>query len=266
MARLWLAFVLLATGNAFPVEFRLDYMARLAGDLFNDYDKELLPQFNKSEPIDLQFGVQAVSLDLNEKGELDAALWLVFAWKDKRLAWNPEEYHNLTDFRMPASKVWKPDFELYNSNSYGPGSFSHSLKESTAKVLIYNDGEVLWLPPVSAKVFCPEQEFAAWPWGEYDCTMKFGSWTNNGQQINLKKYQDLNFIGTEPVGKTSSPFFFTKNSFTEEILENKTYDCCPDQVYQSANYRFKVQRKYRLTAEGRESNPILVEAHGGSFY
>ena len=33
------------------------------------------------------------------QGELDAALWLVFAWKDKRLAWNPEEYHNLTDIR-----------------------------------------------------------------------------------------------------------------------------------------------------------------------
>ena len=47
--------------------------------------------------------------------ELDFTAWARLSWTDERLKWDPEEYHNITIFRVPANRVWVPDMEIYNA-------------------------------------------------------------------------------------------------------------------------------------------------------
>ena len=35
-------------------------------------------------------------------------------WRDYKLAWDPLEYGNITEIRLPQKVVWKPDILMYN--------------------------------------------------------------------------------------------------------------------------------------------------------
>ena len=100
----------------------------------------------------------------------------------------------------------------------------------------------------------------------------------------LLQYENKNYITTESVDEatSSSPVFFTENSFQEESLINKFYPCCPE-PYPALHYksvlslpplfflsmhilyfkyfRFKVQRGFRIGANGKEVNPSPVPAY-----
>ena len=55
-------------------------------------------------------------------------------------------------------------------------------------VVIYNTGEVLWIPPAIYKSSCSiDVEF--FPFDQQECEMKFGSWTFNGDQVSLAWYE-----------------------------------------------------------------------------
>ena len=39
-------------------------------------------------------------------------------WKDWRLQWEPAEYGGITELRIPAERLWKPDIVPYNRYRY----------------------------------------------------------------------------------------------------------------------------------------------------
>ena len=53
---------------------------------------------------------------------------------------------NLFFHRLPPDKVWKPDIVLFNN---ADGNYEVRYKSN---VLIYPDGEVLWVPPAIYQV------------------------------------------------------------------------------------------------------------------
>ena len=54
--------------------------------------------------------------------------------------------------------------------------------------MIYNDGNVLWIPPAIYKSSCTiDVEY--FPFDQQECEMKFGSWTFNGDQVALDWYE-----------------------------------------------------------------------------
>ena len=97
------------------------------------------------------------------------------------------------------------------------------------------------------------------------------------------QYENKNYITNESVEEGISPVFFTENSFQEESLNSTFYPCCPE-PYPSLHYksvlslppplfflsinilyfkyfRFKVQRGFRIGANGKEVNPSPVPAY-----
>ena len=56
--------------------------------------------------------------------------------------------------------------------------------------LVESSGDVLWVPPAHFKAFC-KLNLRYWPFDEQTCTLKFGSWTSHGEQIDLQLYRNF---------------------------------------------------------------------------
>ena len=84
-----------------------------------------------------------------------------------RLAWDKADYGGVSVFRIDPHKLWLPDIEVYNnavskcifvkkkylSFLQETSHFSiYSQFSSGSNALVYPDGEVLYIPPVSLKV------------------------------------------------------------------------------------------------------------------
>lgn len=41
--------------------------------------------------------------------------WIIERWNDEFLYWNPLDYGNITEVRLPYHTIWMPDTTLYNS-------------------------------------------------------------------------------------------------------------------------------------------------------
>jgi len=234
---------------------RYEQVTKLKRELLSDYDPDTIPApTNKSVKLETQLSI--LHMDLTEKGELDFTAWITMKWNDARLAWSTEEYPDVGYFRINADNLWVPDMEIFNAIQYGPGSFSSLIRHKEHKAIVYPSGDVMYLPPVNGKVQCNDKEFADWPWGEYDCNIVLGSWTFEGAKLNTTQFPNANFIRMEKtLDMTGTPVFFTENSFTENPREDAIYDCCPDTAYPKLDYKFKIQRAYRMTENGKEMNP-----------
>ena len=79
--------------------------------------------------------------------------------------------------RLPPDKVWKPDIVLFNN---ADGNYEVRYKSN---VLIYPDGEVLWVPPAIYQSSCTI-DVTYFPFDQQTCIMKFGSWTFTGNQVS----------------------------------------------------------------------------------
>lgn len=53
------------------------------------------------------------------------------------------------------------------------------------KSVIKHDGTILWKPPANYKSACTI-DVTFFPFDQQNCSMKFGSWTYDGSQVNLK--------------------------------------------------------------------------------
>ncbi len=79
---------------------------------------------------------------------METKLWLKQSWTDSFLRWKPAEFRNLSQIRIPAEKIWRPDIVLYNT---AVGDFQAQQK---TKAVIKNDGTVTWMPPAIFKSSC----------------------------------------------------------------------------------------------------------------
>lgn len=88
-----------------------------------------------------------------------------------------------------------------------------------SNVLIYPNGEVLWVPPAIYQVrklgrqckilMCSFQssctiDVTYFPFDQQTCIMKFGSWTFNGDQVSLALYNNKNFVDLSDYWKSGT--------------------------------------------------------------
>lgn len=114
-------------------------------------------------------------------------LWVKQKWYDYKLRWDPEEYGGVEMLYVPSEQIWLPDVVLFNN---WDGNYEVTLM--TKATLKYN-GEVFWEPPAIYKSSC-EMNVEYFPYDEQSCFMKFGSWTYNGAQVDLKHLDQVSFV------------------------------------------------------------------------
>ncbi|KAJ3594090.1 hypothetical protein NHX12_006422 [Muraenolepis orangiensis] len=152
---------------------------RLLKYLFRNYQKWVRPVELLDGTIRVKFGLAISQLvDVDEKNQLMTTnVWMKQEWADIKLRWNPHDYLGITTIRVPSDMVWNPDIVLYDN---ADGRFEGTV----TKVIVRYDGTISWTPPASYKSAC-NIDVTFFPFDLQNCSMKFGSWTYDGSQVDI---------------------------------------------------------------------------------
>ncbi|XP_044731605.1 acetylcholine receptor subunit alpha-like [Chrysoperla carnea] len=165
-------------------------------------------------------------------------LWVEQSWYDYKLKWDPKEYGGVEMLHVPSDHIWRPDIVLYNN---ADGNFEVTL--ATKATLNYT-GRVDWKPPAIYKSSC-EIDVEYFPFDEQTCVMKFGSWTYDGFQVDLRHIDEVKGTNIVEIGVDLSEFYA---SVEWDILEvpavrnEKFYTCC-DEPYLDITFNITMRRK-----------------------
>ncbi|XP_062409232.1 neuronal acetylcholine receptor subunit beta-3a [Sardina pilchardus] len=174
------------TGAAAAIEAPEEFVSlaeledSLLRNLFKGYQKWVRPVLHANDTITVRFGLKISQLvDVDEKNQLMTTnVWLWQEWTDYKLRWNPDDYGGITSIRVPSESIWLPDIVLYEN---ADGRFEGSLM---TKAIVKSNGTIMWTPPASYKSSCT-MDVTFFPFDRQNCSMKFGSWTYDGNMVDL---------------------------------------------------------------------------------
>ncbi|XP_074109448.1 nicotinic acetylcholine receptor alpha2 [Cotesia typhae] len=197
---------------------------RLYDDLLSNYNRLIRPVSNNTDIVVVKLGLRLSQLiDLNLKDQiLTTNVWLDHEWQDHKFRWDPNEYGGMKELYVPSEHIWLPDIVLYN-NADG----EYGITTMTKAVLHYT-GKVLWTPPAIFKSSC-EIDVRYFPFDQQTCFMKFGSWTYDGLQIDLKHINQKSGNNNVEIGMDLREYY---PSVEWDILgvpaerHEKFYPCC----------------------------------------
>ncbi|KAG5884942.1 hypothetical protein JTB14_032813 [Gonioctena quinquepunctata] len=204
----------------------------LLNNLLATYNVLERPVANESEPLEVKFGLTLQQIiDVDEKNQLLITnIWLSLEWNDYNLRWNESDYGGVKDLRIPPNKLWKPDVLMYNSADEGfDGTYQ-------TNVVVKHNGICLYVPPGIFKSTC-KIDITWFPFDDQHCDMKFGSWTYDGNQLDL-------ILNSEEGGDLSD--FITNGEWYLIGMPGKkntiVYQCCP-QPYVDVTFTIQIRRR-----------------------
>ncbi|XP_045482655.1 neuronal acetylcholine receptor subunit alpha-7 isoform X8 [Harmonia axyridis] len=205
---------------------------RLLNNLLSVYNVLERPVANESEAIAVKFGLTLQQIiDVDEKNQLLITnIWLSLEWNDYNLRWNESEYGGVKDLRITPNKLWKPDVLMYNSADEGfDGTYQ-------TNIVVKHNGNCLYVPPGIFKSTC-KIDITWFPFDDQHCDMKFGSWTHDGNQLDL-------VLNSEDGGDLSD--FITNGEWYLIGMPGKkntiVYQCCPE-PYVDVTFTIQIRRR-----------------------
>ncbi|XP_068606929.1 neuronal acetylcholine receptor subunit alpha-9-I [Brachionichthys hirsutus] len=207
------------------------YARKLLNDLMEDYSNALRPveDTDKALNVSLQITLSQIK-DMDERNQvLTTYLWIRQVWHDAYLKWDKEDYDNLEMINIPSDLVWKPDIVLYNKAD------EESAGTSSTNVKLRYNGEIIWDSPAITKSTCVV-DVSYFPFDWQQCNLTFGSWTYNGNQVDISLAMDSGDLSD-----------FVENVEWEchgmpAVRNVLVYGCCPD-PYTDITYTLLLKRR-----------------------
>ncbi|XP_050401416.1 acetylcholine receptor subunit alpha-like isoform X2 [Patella vulgata] len=221
-----------------------DNAKRLYDDLLRKrgYNKLIRPVGNNSDKLTVKLSIRLSQLiDVHEKDQvMTTNVWLRQEWYDNTLVWSPSEYGGVNRLYVPSREIWLPDIVLYNN---ADGNYEVTLM---TKVTLHPTGKVVWEPPAIYKSSCTiNVEF--FPFDVQTCSMKFGSWTYDGYQVDLVHLCDEMAEPEVPIkpGIDIRDFYPSVEWDLLQVYAQKNvrkYLCCPE-PYPDITFFIEMRRK-----------------------
>ncbi|XP_064081515.1 acetylcholine receptor subunit alpha-like isoform X2 [Macrobrachium nipponense] len=213
---------------------------RLYDDLLSNYNKLVRPVINVSDPLIVKIKLKLSQLiDVNLKNQIMTTnLWVEQFWYDYKLQWEPEEYGGVQMLHVPSDHIWRPDIVLYNN---ADGNFEVTL---ATKATLHSDGLVEWKPPAIYKSSC-EIDVEFFPFDEQTCVMKFGSWTYDGFQVDLRHIEEESDTPVVDIGVDLTEFYMSVewDILAVPAIRNEKYYTCCDEPYLDITFNITMRRK-----------------------
>uniref|UniRef100_A0A673CED8 Cholinergic receptor, nicotinic, alpha 9 n=1 Tax=Sphaeramia orbicularis TaxID=375764 RepID=A0A673CED8_9TELE len=156
------------------------YARKLLNDLMEDYSNALRPVEDTDAALNVSLQITLSQIkDMDERNQvLTTYLWIRQVWHDAYLKWNKEDYDDLEMINIPSDLVWKPDIVLYNKAD------EEASEPSNTNVKLRYNGEIIWDSPAITKSSCVV-DVSYFPFDWQQCNLTFGSWTYNGNQVDI---------------------------------------------------------------------------------
>ncbi|XP_022096245.1 neuronal acetylcholine receptor subunit alpha-3-like [Acanthaster planci] len=207
-----------------------DSAYQLYEDKMQNYNALIIPVENSSRTMDVYVGLALSQIvDIDEQNQIMiTSIWLKQKWHDYNFVWNPDDYDGLRQMEVPIDQIWNPDIVLYNT---ADGNYAVDVVN---RATIKHDGTVYWNPPVIFRSSCLI-DISYFPFDEQRCKMKFGSWTYDSSQLDIK-----------PLSPRLERENYRDNGewdIVESPIEKHAirYACCED-VYVDLTYTFVLHR------------------------
>ncbi|PAV84159.1 hypothetical protein WR25_17164 [Diploscapter pachys] len=196
---------------------------RLVHDLLDKYDKKAKPMWDPNKPINVSFSMVLYQiLVLNEPQQyILLNSWIIERWYDEFLYWDPEDYENITELRLPFDAIWLPDTTLYNSLVMKDDDTRRLLNAKLTPNKTRRASKIDLLYPTIYKFSC-QLNLRFFPFDVQVCNMTFSSWTYDQLGIDYFPY-------SETIGRSNylenEGWSVLRTKITR--LEVK-YSCCPN--------------------------------------
>nr|AJV88491.1 nicotinic acetylcholine receptor subunit alpha 6 isoform 3a8b [Bovicola ovis] len=206
----------------------------LLNQLLANYNTLERPVSNESDALQVKFGLTLQQIiDVDEKNQiLTTNAWLNLEWFDYNLSWNKSQYGNINDLRITPNKIWRPDVLMYNSADEGFDGTYHT------NIVVRYDGRCLYVPPGIFKSTC-KMDITWFPFDDQHCDMKFGSWTYDGNQLDL-------VLKAEDGGASDLSDFISNGEWYLLGMPGKrniiVYACCPE-PYVDVTFTIQIRRR-----------------------
>jgi hypothetical protein len=208
----------------------------LRQDIFRDYDKLVRPVKKATTAIPVKISLSPLSLrSMNEKDQIIILdTWMMLTWTDEYLRWDPREYDNITELRIPPSELWKPDIALYTASPV-----QTLFPVAQTETIVYNNGMVLWVPPYTMSSRCPIpfRNYVSVSRTFVECNIRMGSWTYSGKLVDLQ-------LSTDKVDLTNFQDYNHEWKLVKIVSnrESKLYPCCVDE-YPLVNFNVTLKKR-----------------------
>lgn len=163
---------------------------QLFEDLQCNYDQDLPPKTNDSEPIvvDVKFFPKIAKFSDDEE-VFNIYTWVVLIWNDQRLSWDPKKYDNITKTEIMSYKIWTPGLRLFNTADNTDYDFLYTLCR------VRYTGKVVCYPKLLYQTFC-STDLQNWPYDTQSCTFHFGEWGRTATHTKVKfTFNDAKGLG-----------------------------------------------------------------------
>ncbi|RWS24734.1 Acetylcholine receptor subunit alpha-like 1 [Leptotrombidium deliense] len=206
----------------------------------SDYNRVVRPVMNNSDKVTVKLGLKLTQIiDLNLKNQIMTInVWVDQSWYDYKLKWDPDEYKGVDRLHIPADQIWLPDVTLYNN---ADGNYEITIM---TKAIVRSDGLVTWKPPAIYKSAC-EIDVEFFPFDQQTCILKFGTWSYDGLQIDLKHKNQDGDSPDIPLGIDLSQFQLSVEWDVMNVpakRREKFYTCCPN-PYLDITFNITIRRK-----------------------
>lgn len=212
---------------------------RLYDDLLSHYNRLIRPVSNNSEVVTVRLGLhlsQLIDLDLKNQ-ILTTNVWVEHDWMDSKLNWDPDEYGGVEQLIVPSELLWLPDILLYNN---ADGEY---VVTTMTKAILHFDGHVKWNPPAIFKSYC-EIDVEWFPFDTQTCFLKFGPWSHNGLQMDLRHINSSDNL--VEIGINLKDYYPSVECDIISVpaeRHEKFYECCPNEFYPDIFFNMTLRRK-----------------------
>ncbi|KOB76074.1 Nicotinic acetylcholine receptor alpha-2 subunit [Operophtera brumata] len=193
---------------------------RLYDDLLSNYNRLIRPVDKNNNTVLVKLGLRLSQL-------------IDLEWEDHKFKWDPLEYGGVKELYVPSEHIWLPDIVLAD------GEY---VVTTMTKAVLHHTGKVMWTPPAIFKSSC-EIDVRYFPFDQQTCFLKFGSWSYDGDQIDLKHINQKKGDNMVEVGIDLREYY---PSVEWDILgvpaerHERYYPCCqepyPEQTFLDPNF------------------------------
>ncbi|XP_069122525.1 neuronal acetylcholine receptor subunit beta-3-like [Argopecten irradians] len=154
--------------------------------IFRDYDKRIIPLIQQGEslPVYVDFKIRSIN-EFDEKTQrLAISGFFIVYWTDESLYWNMSNFNYVNHVHSYGQETWLPNIALVNT--YGKITM---LAEKPATIIIFYNGEVMWISGDSYVVSC-EVDITYYPFDTQKCNLLFEMWDSPVSEVALLKFSE----------------------------------------------------------------------------